>query len=373
MNTISEDRRIRVAVLMGGSSNERSVSLSTGKQIVAALDNDRYCVTPIDTADLLSITGESTPRPLEVSGSSEVREETHSFTNDGDETVSAGLIRSDHTPPLGRADVVFIALHGKGGEDGVVQGLLQFLGLRYTGSGVLASALAMNKMMSKRLFAATGIPVIPDVVVSELDLNADNKQATCDMIASRLSFPVFVKPNSEGSTFGCTLVEEGADQYEKLCMALENGIKYDTHVLVERYVRGIELTIGVLENQDGLPEPLPVVEIVPRSKYYDYESKYADGGSEHIIPARIDAELTRAAQSQAVMCHQTLGCRGMSRTDMILADGILFVLEVNTIPGMTPTSLLPQAAAHAGIAFPDLLDRIIGSAYRDSTNAQADR
>jgi D-alanine-D-alanine ligase len=170
--------------------------------------------------------------------------------------------------------------------------------------------------------------------------------------------PVFVKPNAEGSTVGCALVTTG----EQLLPAVEAALRYDPVALIERYVRGVEITVGVLGNAGGRVEPLPTIEIVPRAAFYDYESKYADGGSEHLIPARLPDTLQQEAQEIAVRCHNLLGCRGMSRTDLIVSEGRPYVLEINTIPGMTPTSLLPQAAAHAGIDFQALLDRLIAAA-----------
>lgn len=358
-------RKLRIAVLMGGSSSERPVSLSTGRQIVEALDREKYQVTAIDTQDLLGLNATYSALPASASASGKNR------LTSASKASAAALTTSDRMELAGmgsdqiesdlcrRPDVVFIALHGKGGEDGTVQGLLEFMGLAYTGSGVLASALAMDKTMAKRLFLASGIPVIEAVVASQPQ--ADTPEAFAEITAridASVGYPVFVKPNAEGSTFGCTLVESR----DGLRAAVWNALKYDSKALIERYIRGIEITVGVLETEAGVPEALPVIEIVPKSAYYDYESKYAPGGSEHIIPARISKSLQERAQSIAVRCHTLLGCRGMSRTDLIVSEAELYVLEVNTIPGMTPTSLLPQAAAHAGITFPELLDRLIRAA-----------
>jgi D-alanine-D-alanine ligase len=276
---------------------------------------------------------------------------------------SAGIHSGDNPDEGGlhRPDVVFIALHGKGGEDGTIQGMLELLGLPYTGSGVLASALAMDKSMTKRLFRTHGIPVIDDVQI-ERGHCLPESALVARVEAALGGFPVFVKPNAEGSTFGCTLVTAP----EQLAAAIAEALRYDRRALIEKYIQGTEITVGVLGNageEDGL-QALPIIEIVPKSAFYDYESKYAEGGSEHIIPARISHALTRRAQDIALQCHELLGCRGMSRTDMIVAGDRLYVLEVNTIPGMTPTSLLPQAAAYAGIPFSALLDRLIASALK---------
>jgi len=340
MDLKGQDRKLRVAVLMGGSSSEREVSLVSGQMIAKALDPDRYEVTALDTRDLFRLTGSCAPPLSAISAPPE------SDTKRIGSAVRAGA----PTPALApaspdRPDVVFIALHGKGGEDGTVQGMLEVLGLPYTGSGVLASALAMDKVMSKRVFKAADIPVIDGIYVSP-------------EIEAYPGFPLFVKPNAGGSTCGCSLVTEPAALYG----AVREALKFDDTALIERYVKGTEITIGVLDFPGESLMALPVIEIVPKSEYYDYESKYAAGGSEHIIPARIPAALIDQAQEIARQCHALLGCRGVSRTDIIVSDDRLYVLEVNTIPGMTPTSLLPQAAEHAGIPFSQLLDRIIRSA-----------
>ena len=314
-----EVKKLHVAVLMGGKSSERPVSLSTGRMILDALDKDRYTVTAIDTAELIT--------PSE----------------------GLGYLLSE------RPDVAFIALHGKGGEDGSLQGMLDLMDIRYTGSGVLSSALAMDKVMSKRMFRSAGLPVVDDVIVPRGMERTDLPKFLIQRLGG---YPVFVKPNAEGSTFGCTLVKAERE----LEAAVRTALEYDSLAIIERYIEGMEITAGILGNVGEELVRLPLIEIVPKSQFYDYESKYADGGSEHIIPARLPEELTIRAQEFAQQCHLLLGCRGMSRTDFMVKDGELFILETNTIPGMTPTSLLPQAAAEVGIAFPKLLDRLIQSA-----------
>lgn len=360
-------RRLHVMVLMGGSSSEREISLSTGRQILSALDPDRYEVSAIDTRELLQLTHGSgvgaagvlegdRRQGIDRSDVGAPLAAPQSAASDAASLPDALVQREDHapTPNSRRPDLVFIALHGKGGEDGSVQGMLDLIGLPYTGSGVLASALAMNKSMTKRLLRGDGIEVIEEVLVRRGALPAP------DLLISRVEqeiggFPVFVKPNAEGSTVGGTLVETP----DALTPAVELALRYDPIALIERYVRGMEITIGVLGNAGEEIEALPVVEIVPRAAFYDFESKYADGGSDHIIPARLSEERRDEAQQIARRCHELLGCRGMSRTDLIATADRLYVLEVNTIPGMTPTSLLPQAAAHAGVSFTELLDRLV--------------
>lgn len=319
---------MRVAVLMGGASGEREVSLSTGRQIVAALDPSKYTPVAVDPAPLLgrppATVHELPIEPLDV---------------------SAWSRRGSSQRP----DVAFIALHGKGGEDGAIQGLLEWLGIPFTGSGVLASALAMDKAMTKRLLRADGIPVPDDVVIRRHD---DPVQAA----EARLGYPLIVKPNREGSTIGCTIVREA----DALPEAIADALRHDETALVERLVPGVEITAGLLGNRS--PQALPLIEIVARGGFYDYEAKYAPGGSEHIIPARISDLAAQRAREYAQRTHDLLGCRGMSRVDMIVADDEPVVLEINTIPGMTPTSLLPDAAKAAGIGFSELLDRIIALA-----------
>ena len=343
------DRKLRIAVLMGGASSERPISLTTGKMILEALDSEKYEVRGIDTADMLSLAAAAAPPALSSASDAGERED---IATDQPQTVAPS-----ETKPA-RPDLVFIALHGKGGEDGTVQGMLEFLGIPYTGSGVLASALAMNKSMTKQLLQANGLPVIEAVRVHRSDALSESEMTST--VRAKLGFPVFVKPNAEGSTFGATPVHAP----EELYTAVKKALQYDEAALIERYVRGVEITVGVLENEAGMPEVLPIVEVVPKSAYYDFESKYADGGSEHIIPARLPENLYRQAQDYALKCHLLLGCRGMSRTDMLIENEHLSILEINTIPGMTPTSLLPQAAAHAGIDFHALLERILAAALR---------
>lgn len=329
--------KLRVAVLMGGISSERAVSFATGLQISAALDPDRYDVQSWDPASL-SPEG----RALQP----EAPEGVHPFP-------LAEL--ADHRWPH-RPDVAFIALHGKGGEDGSIQGLLQTLGIPYTGSGILAGALAMNKALAKRLFQAEGIPVADGFVVLRHSAPSEDLAAA---VGTRLGYPVIVKPNRGGSTLGCAIVRNA----EQMADALNAAFQHDDAVLVERYLCGTEITASVLGNADA--SVLPLIEIVAHGGFYDYHAKYAPGGSAHIIPARISAAAADAAREYALRCHRLLGCRGMSRVDMIVEGDQPYVLEVNTIPGMTPTSLLPEAAKAAGISFPQLLDRIIAYALED--------
>jgi D-alanine-D-alanine ligase len=338
--------RLRVAVLMGGTSAERAISLSTGRQIMAALDPAKYEVLALDSAAISGAKPSALPPGVAVNA-------LKSASPDQPGTELAPLTLSDIAPEGGsaRPDVVFIALHGKGGEDGTVQGMLEFLGLPYTGSGVLASALAMDKAMTKQYFRGFGIPVPQDIV-----LWRGNRPPTATIqaeIEARLGYPVIVKPNAQGSTIGCAVVREAG----QIDAAVEDALQYDPTVLIEQFITGTEITVGLLGNEE--PEVLPIIEIEAKSGFYDYEAKYAPGGSAHIIPARLSPLAEERARDYAARCHRALGCRGMSRVDMMVVDDQPYVLEVNTIPGMTPTSLLPEAAKAAGIEFSDLLDRLI--------------
>ena len=301
--------KLTLALLSGGRSAEREVSLKSGEQVYRALDKNKYEIRRYDPRDDL-----------------------------------ARLIQD-----AADIDVALIILHGRYGEDGTIQGLLDLLDIPYHGSGVLGSALGINKILSKRLYEHAGLPVSPYLIVDRTDSDAQ------DEIQDVLGLPVVVKPEHEGSSIGLSIVGESS----KLKPALEMAGQYDRLVLVEKYIAGTEITGAVLGNMN--PEPLPLVEIIPGDQYgfFTYEAKYEPGATEEICPARISEALTRKAQEYAVRAHQALRCRGYSRTDMIVSGDEIYVLETNTIPGMTATSLYPQAAAAAGISFSELLDRLI--------------
>ncbi|MDQ7819257.1 MAG: D-alanine--D-alanine ligase [Armatimonadota bacterium] len=350
--------RLTVAVLMGGPSAEREVSLATGREVIRALDPARYDVVPVE---------------ITASGRWVVRGDGNAGTREPGAdapTPDAGSRIPDLSPRAPdpgierallsrRVDVAFIALHGPYGEDGTVQGLLELLGIPYTGSGVLASALGMDKWRSRQLFERQGIPVPRYLSVREDDWR--DRARVRRLVGDSLGYPCVVKPNAQGSTIGVSLVRRPAD----LDRAVDLAFGYGPVVLIEEYVAGTEITVGILDDPEtGRPVPLPVIEIVPHDEFYTYRAKYAPGGSDHVIPARVPEAVARRAQEAAVRAHQALGCEGMSRVDMIARGEDAVVLEVNTIPGLTPTSLLPDAARAAGIAFPSLVDRIIRCALR---------
>jgi len=346
---------------MGGSSAERNVSLSTGRQILNALDPAKYAVYALDTGSGVMELPAGALGNMKVITFDEASQGAGALVGgDGGRPVTA-LTELGRVPTAERPDVVFIALHGPGGEDGTVQGMLEVLGVPYTGSGVLASALAMDKAMSKRVLTAAGV-LMPQSIVARKPSTAEGHVASGFIpedggAGFPVPLPVIVKPSRQGSTFGVTIVDDLA----ALDAALATAFKYDDTALVEQFITGTEITVPIIGNEDL--EILPIVEIVPAKGFYDYEAKYTPGATDEIVPARISDELSTKARDIARLCHQTLGCRGMSRTDMIVtAEGEIYTLEVNTIPGMTPTSLLPRSAEAAGISFSKLLDRLIALA-----------
>ena len=307
--------KLRVALLSGGISSEREVSIKSGNQVYEALDKARYEITRYDPA------------------------------TDLDRLVADAK----------NIDVALIVLHGPYGEDGTVQGLLDLLHIPYQGSGVLGSALAMDKWTAKRLYQEAGLPV-PSFRVASREQGCD-----ADTAAVKPGFPLVVKPRKGGSSIGTTIVETP----EALQEALEIGFAQGSDVILEMYLQGTEITGGVLGNDEL--QLLPIVEIVPEADYafFDYEAKYKAGATREICPARISEALALQAQSYAATAHRTLCCRGYSRTDMIIRDGTIYVLETNTIPGMTPVSLYPLAAKTSGLSFSELLDRLIELALED--------
>jgi D-alanine-D-alanine ligase len=347
---------------MGGTSAEREVSLSTGRQVLQALDPERYEAFPVDTAylHLRGLAAPAAPASLEEPGEpASVQPEAPRLPS-GDALV----LPSPGEPPLvgrNRPDVALICLHGRFGEDGTIQGMLELLDIPYTGSGVLASALAMDKTMAKKLFQVEGVPTPPSLTLKGR-ADADRYLAGLRAGTSPVACPAVVKPSRQGSTIGISIVRDAAE----MPAALETALEFDSEVLVEKFVEGMEITAPVLGNEEL--ECLPLVEIVPASGFYDYEAKYTAGATDEICPARLSPELTRQAQELAVRAHRALGCRGFSRTDMLVAEDGIWVLEVNTIPGMTPTSLLPRSAETAGLPFSRLLDRMIELALEGRTH-----
>ena len=296
-----------IAILMGGWSAEREVSLVSGAAVSNSLKRAGFQVTSIDVQrDMGSLLTRLYPKP----------------------------------------DVVFNALHGRFGEDGCVLGLLDIVNVPYTHSGLLASALAMDKPMSKRLFKNAGIPVAEHKTVSRAQV----------LSGDVMERPYVIKPTNEGSSVGVHIVLEGDNK-----LPFEEEIwPYGEEVMVEAFIAGRELTVTVMGDR-----PLAVTEITTNHGFYDYSAKYEDGGSFHVLPADIDESVYDEAMRLAVLAHQTLGCRGVSRADFRFDGDTLFILEVNTQPGMTPTSLVPEQAAHVGISFEELVTWMVENAECD--------
>ena len=309
---IREQKNKKIGVRAGSTSAEREISLKTGINIFESLKRSGY------NADFIDV---------------------------GDDLLEK--VRS--------VDIAFLALHGRYGEDGTVQGLLELLKIPYTGSGVLSSAVVLDKILSKKIFILENIPTPPFI---ELDLNGPMPELDSlkEDIEIKTGYPLVVKPNSEGSTIGIRTVYDGSQ--------LEDGIKeaagYDKRILLEKYIKGRELTVGII----GLePEALPIIEIKPKSGFFDFDSKYKSNLTEYIIPADIDKRTAENIMEISMNCHKILGCSGISGvTVKINKVGIPYVLEINTMPGMTTTSLVPMAAAAAGINFDLLVEIILDSA-----------
>ncbi|MFA6216325.1 MAG: D-alanine--D-alanine ligase [Candidatus Omnitrophota bacterium] len=302
----------RIGILMGGPSTEREISLKSGKAVYESLSKEGCSVVPID------IVSDDIP-------------------------ANARLLKLEHL------DCIFLALHGHFGEDGILQGLLDNLKIPYTGSGAIASRLAMDKIASREIFDAHGLAT-PRYVALDQGLSAASLQRI-----SELRLPLVVKPATHGSSIGLSIV----DRREDLEKAIEFAFSYDSHVLVDEYIHGKELTVAILDNK-----ALPVIEIIPTHRFFDFEAKYKPGLTQYRVPAQIDESLVHKVQDVALSAHNLLGCYGCSRVDIILTeDHIPFVLEVNTIPGLTETSLLPKAAWLTGMGFNQLCTRLLELAY----------
>lgn len=314
---VSEDTRIRVALLAGGRSGEREVSLKGAIGVEKALDPLKFKVTRYDPATELAAIAQDAPS----------------------------------------IDVAFILLHGPYGEDGTVQGFLDLLGIPYQGSGVLGSALAMDKNLAKIMYRLHGLPVARWEMACREDMRSPAR------LVERLRLPVVIKPVRAGSSLGMSIASTG----EELMAGIATAYEHDSQVMVEEFIKGREITGGVLGNDT--PVALPLVEVIPNKEFqfFDYTAKYQPGASKELCPAPISAEATARAQHLALAAHKALQLRGYSRTDMMITEeGDMYILETNTIPGMTPTSLLPQAAAVYGLDFAALLERLIELALEEN-------
>ena len=307
-------RKLKVALIFGGTSREREISLQTARTIARYLNPEKYKVVSIE--------------------------------------IPKGVKRLFKE----KIDVALLALHGPGGEDGTIQGMLELLKLPYTCSGVLASALAMDKARTKRLVVGAGVPVLPDLLIHKRDFTTRALTPLLHGIKRGGYSKVVIKPNRLGSSIGITI----ASGSRAIANGIKEALKHDEEILIEPYIQGREITVPVLGNND--PVALPSVEIVPwrKSTFYDLKAKYEEGGSEHIIPAPLAKHEQIEVKNLALLAHKSLGCRGVTRSDFILnPEGKFYFLEINTIPGMTPMSLVPQSAENAGISFSKLLDELI--------------
>lgn len=300
----------RIAVINGGTSAEADVSRSSARGVIEALRQNYANVTSIEL----------------------------------DNSIATAL--ADDAP-----DVVFPILHGPPGEDGTLQGFLEILGYRYVGSDVHSSAFAMDKIIAKEIFRAANLPIIKQCVVTR----RDGMAKAVASIRQSLGDYVVIKPACQGSAIGVTLIDN-ADQMDD---AIENAFSYDSRLLVESRIDGREITVGVIDTDTGC-EAFPVIEVTtPKDSWYDFEHRYTEGWSEHVMPAKLPAAQLRELQTIAVAAHQALGCRDLSRADFVVSGDAIYLLEVNTLPGMTPTSLYPDGAAGYGLAFPDLVSYLV--------------
>ena len=327
---------MKIAVLLGGTSAEREVSLASGLAVIKALRDNGHDVVAIDTARGF------VPQERE---SELLPEGVHRAPPENLDDV---LPPSDigKIPQLRDADLAFLALHGGLGEDGGMQAMLELNGIRYTGTGPLGSGIAMDKDVTKRLLRDAEIPTLPWRVARAPDFAYE-----AETIAEQIGFPCIIKPSRQGSSVGIIVVNTPGE----LEAAIHEASQFDTEVMIEKYIKGRELTVSIVGDQ-----PLPPVEIRPKKGIYDYESKYTPGMTEYLCPAPLEGEITAQAQLYAFRAFRVLKLSGYARVDFILAQDQLFCLEANTLPGMTATSLLPKAAAAVGIDFQQLCERIVG-------------
>lgn len=348
-------RTLHLALIFGGRSAERDVSIATARQIALHLNPEKYRVVPIEilsnghwSIESPAVKSMRAQQPRLIGDIEAAADRLVPFAN-GRPHLTAATRRH-------RIDVAFLALHGPYGEDGTIQGMMEMLNIRYTCSGVLASALAMDKYRTQRLVASAGI-----LVPKSLPVLSTQRSKAVRMIPRQLNFPCVVKPLRLGSSVGVSIVQKRRDLED----ALRKAFAYGHTVLVEEYIAGRELTAAILGNED--PLPLPLIEIKPKvSRFFDYTAKYEAGASNEICPAPVPKGLTTRIQRIARQAHILLGCRGVTRSDFILdRKNQPYFLEINTIPGMTQTSLVPQAARQAGISFSQLLDRLVRLALVD--------
>lgn len=338
-------KKLKVAVLMGGNSPEHEISLMSGNEVLKNLDEKKYDIVKIQ------ISRDGNTWQVEERNKLFLDSPASKKKNNKKTKTSGQLIPSTESKSLikGKSvDLIFIAMHGAGGEDGKIQGFLDLIEVPYTGSNVVSSALAMDKSYSRILFTHAGLNVPKSITI--------DKPRDTNGVWKTLKLPVFVKPSSAGSSVGISKVKRKSD----LKKAVNTAFKYSDKVIVDEFLDGTEITCAILGNKN--PIALPLVEIVTKKEFFDYEAKYSEQLTDEIVPARISKSLTTEAQKVALAAYKALGCSGFGRVDMIIRKGKVYVLEVNTIPGLTPVSLLPKAAKSAGISYSKLLDKIISLA-----------
>lgn len=319
------DQRMKIAVLMGGPSSEHEVSLKTGENVIEALDKKKYDVVKVRI--------------------------------DKNGQWMSGRKRLEPKTVLNEIELVFNALHGEFGEDGKIQAILEFYKKPYTGSGILASALAMNKIKSRELFKFAGLNVPKSILIKKNEVY----NTVLNFFTTKISnFPVVIKPNSRGSSVGISIVYDSSHLDE----AINEAFKYDSEVIVEEFIKGDEITSSLLENYKREKYfVLPATQVIPAEMYgfFSYDAKYLPGATREITPAALNEELEEKVKEVTLKAHKALNCSGYSRTDMIIRENKIYVLELNSLPGMTETSLLPQQANAVGLTFTRLLDIIIKS------------
>lgn len=344
--------KLNLAVIFGGRSSEHEVSLSSALGVISALDKERYNIIPIAITKsgswLIGGKGQEYMEKFKdrVGKENGIRiEESESLVSSQNENIF-DYAKSE------KIDLVFPILHGPYGEDGKIQGLLDTIGLPYVFSGVLTHALAMNKAKAKIIVKNSGVLVAEDMVIGE--------KYKVEEILKKISLPVVIKPTGLGSSVGVSIAKDKGS----LKRGIEDALKYNKEVIIEKYIKGREFTVTVMGNEN--PEVLAITEIIPKiSEFYDYKAKYEVGGSEHVCPAQLPDDVAFKMKESAVNAFKALGCNDLSRADFILSeDSEPYFIEINTIPGMTPTSLAPEAAKLAGMDFGEFLNNLI----RDALN-----
>lgn len=356
--------KINLAVIFGGKSGEHEVSLRSAKQVMEALDKEKYNIIPVAIAKagqwLIGEKGQEYINLNLLAAEKEggIKTDLPEKLKENQDEFGLAKFSADNYGE-NKIDLALPILHGTYGEDGKLQGLLDMLGMPYVFSGTLASALAMHKSKTKIIAKSAGLKIAKDVVINK------NKKYNLSKIIAKLNLPIVVKPSELGSSVGTSL----AQSEEELENGIQTALQYGDEVLLEQFIKGRELTVAIMG--DKTPKALPVIEIIPKvSGWFDYRAKYEKGGSEEVCPAEIPEEIKKKIQKYAVKIFKAVGCYDLARADFIWSaqDNKLYFLEINTIPGMTATSLAPQAAAAAGMSFSQFLDKLISGALKRIKN-----